>query len=166
MIKIALSVLLLSTVLSVTGCDDDEDEFVIIDTDGDGIPDNEEAPPPGVLQWNADLDDVDSDTSITGNAVVQQVEGALSFSATVVIRDDDAGVLRPWHVHFGTCASGGDIVGLDADYARLTVANDGAAISTARVGVPLDPLEPYHVNIHFSDAEFNRIIACGDLILQ
>ena len=52
------------------------------------------------------------------------------------------------------------------DYARLTIADDGAALSTARVGVPLDPAQPYPVHVHFSDAELSRIIACGDYVLQ
>ncbi len=163
--KIAVSLFLMTIVMSVA-CDDDGTDVIIIDTDNDGIADDQEAPPPGVLQWNATLDNTDAATVITGNAVVRQVEGAASFSATVLIRTDTPNAVRPWHVHFGTCATGGAIVGADADYARLTIRSDGSALSTARVGVALDPALPYHVNIHFSDVEFDRIVACGDLVLQ
>jgi hypothetical protein len=164
--KIAVSIFLATIVMSVACDDDNNDNLVIIDTDNDGIADDLEQPPPGVIQWNATLTTTDPDSVVTGSSVVRQVEGALSFSATILIRTDVPDAVRPWHVHFGTCATGGDIVGADADYARLTINSDGAALSTARVGVPLDPTLPYHVNVHFSDAEFDRIVACGDYVLQ
>ncbi len=163
--KIAVSFFLMTIVMSVA-CDDDDTDVIIIDDDNDGIADDQEAPPPGVLQWNASLDDIDSDTSIDGNAVVRQVEGAASFSATILIRTDTPAAVRPWAVITGTCASGGFVVGTDADYSVLTVRNDGAALSTARIGVGLDPGLPYHVSVSFSALEIDRVIACGDLVLQ
>src|SRR5690349_12195797 len=103
--KIAVSIFFATIVMSVA-CSDDNN-VVIIDTDNDGIADDLEPPPPGVIQWNATLTNTDADTVITGSSVVRQVEGALSFSATILIRTDVPDAVRPWHVHFGTCATGG-----------------------------------------------------------
>jgi hypothetical protein len=74
--------------------------------------------------------------------------------------------VRPWHVHVGTCESGGPILGDDAAYSRLTIGSDGTTAANVALRMPLDTREAYYVDVHFSDLEFNRIVACGDLILQ
>ena len=93
-------------------------------------------------------------------------DGEAAFIATISIREDVPGSLRPWHVHFGTCLSGGDIVGSDQAYLRLGVGSDGFSSTAVQIRVGLDPRAPYHVNVHFSDQMFDRIIACGDLIVR
>src|SRR5262245_37318449 len=97
--KIAVSFFLVTIVMSVA-CDDDDTDVIIIDTDNDGIADDLEPAPAGVLQWNATLDNTDAATTVTGSAVVRQVEGALSFTASVLLRTDTPNAVRPWHVHF------------------------------------------------------------------
>jgi hypothetical protein len=69
-------------------------------------------------------------------------------------------------VHVGNCGSGGAIVGTDGAYPRISVGNDAAGVSEIQIRVGLDPLAQYHVNVHQSDAEFTRIIACGNLLLD
>jgi hypothetical protein len=70
---------------------------------------------------------------------------------------------HPWHIHRGTCASSGAIVG-DADaYPTLRPTSAGAATATALIGVQLVPGESYHVNVHRSPQQMDQIIGCGDL---
>jgi hypothetical protein len=155
------------------GCDDNDE---LDDNDIDEAIDEGEIPigddmepvtpvAPATIEWRATLVDIDASTNITGESVVLQSEGEQSFNAAVSISNDSATCARPWHVHFGTCATGGAIVGNDADYPDLVVAADGTASATAVVGVGLDPAQAYHVNVHYSESQFDRIIACGDLVL-
>src|SRR5690606_19047500 len=64
---------------------------------------------------------------LSGESSVRWTEGTTGFSATIDIQNDEPGAVRPWHVHFGTCETGGAIVGSDGDYARLQVGADGTA---------------------------------------
>jgi hypothetical protein len=162
MSRIAFS---LVAALASSGCSDEDGIAGDIGDDVDGVIDEGDIPP-GVLQWNAALLDVDPSTEIAGDAIAQMVEGAQSFSATLAIRSDAPGAVRPWHVHQGTCETGGAIVGDDASYPRLTIGSDGTTAANVALRMPLDIREAYYVDVHFSDLEFNRIVACGDLILQ
>jgi len=101
--------------------------------------------------------------TISGSANVQWTIGDDLFTANVQIAGDAVGVVRPWHVHFGTCATGGDIVGPAGAYTPLTVGQDGAAQTTATVEFELDASAPYHVNVHESQIALTTLIACGDL---
>jgi hypothetical protein len=149
------------------GCTDDDDGNIVVvpppdDTGGD------ELPPPSVIEWRADI--TSNDPFIwslfgTGNVIMNNGEAA--FTASVDIRNDEVGVERPWHVHLGTCGSGGPIVGDDTAYPRLFTGPDGAsAVAVTIRGLGLDPNASYHINIHESDFYFTTLIACGDLIIQ
>jgi hypothetical protein len=149
------------------GCDwnDDADE-----EDAELPPDADDIPPlpPDPAQtrmWDATVTGLGDFAGLRGDAFVRQTEGA-SFSATVTLRGDEPGSIRPWHVHVGTCATGGGIVGDPAAYDVLAVDAAGVATAMARVGVELEAGAPYHVNVHFSPADLPTIIACGDLVLQ
>ena len=155
----------------VAGCEDisDENEVVILDTDGDGIRDDidSDTTAENTFTWSTLVFATpDATTAITGSAIVRERIGADVFAAQVEVRNDTRGAVRPWHVHIGTCAQGGAIVGLDADYARLLVDLDGVARNTVRIPVRLVPEASLYVDVHESDAAFNTIIACGDLELR
>lgn len=98
---------------------------------------------------------------IRGDSNVTWQVGGGQFVASATITGDVAGAARPWHVHFGNCASGGGIVG--DGYQSLVVDQSGNAASTATVDFELDGAAPYHVNVHESAAALTTIIACGDL---
>jgi superoxide dismutase, Cu-Zn family len=121
--------------------------------------------PPGSspATWNATLAGNPGWEHISGSANVNQLIGSSGFTASAAIQGDEPGALRPWHVHFGPCQSGGAIVGADGDYPRLAVGADGMATSTASIARTLNPNAPYHVNVHVSDNELSTLIACGDL---
>jgi hypothetical protein len=156
-----LALILAASAFSV-GCDDDGDDFFDddddFDNDGDGLPD--------VVTWSAPIVGFDEFDTIVGDAVVEQTLGAELFTADIAIRGDDPGSVRAWHVHFGTCATGGDIVGDPASYRPLLIDGEGVGVTTARVAFELDLLDDYHVNVHFSPDDLPDIIACGDLFLD
>jgi hypothetical protein len=101
--------------------------------------------------------------AITGSAEVHWTVGDQQFTAATQIAGDVPGAVRPWHVHFGSCATGGDVVGPAGSYTPMTVAADGTAQSTATVEFMLDASAPYHVNVHESQSAIATLIACGDL---
>lgn len=162
---------LLALTLAAAACtDDDDDDGTIVvqpptdDTGGDTGGDQT----PTVFEWHANITSNDIYRwQIAGASTVLQNEGDTAFTASIDIRNDLAGSARPWHVHFGTCATGGGIVGDDAAYPRLSVDTAGASSTTVTIrDVALDPAASYHINVHESDAQFSTLIACGDLILQ
>lgn len=156
----------------VCACDDDDFDDIddlddIDDIDADGIPDDiDDDFPDDVTVWRAAIAGTGDFSQLTGDSVVRQRDDELPFNASVTIRGDVANAVRPWHVHFGTCGSGGDIVGDDLAYPRLNTGSGGMASAAARISFDLDEDEPYHVNIHESDAALQNIIACGDLVVQ
>lgn len=161
-----LAFALIATASFGAGCDEEPDlddlDDINVPTD---IPTDDFQPvAPQVLEWHAALVDTDSTTNITGDARVTETEGDGSFHATITIVDG-TNCSRPWHVHFGTCATGGGIVGDPASYTNLTATDDGTASADVVVAASLDPNQSYHVNVHYSDAQLDRIVACGDLVL-
>jgi hypothetical protein len=75
----------------------------------------------------------------------------------------EGGGSHPWHIHRGTCATGGAIVGDAGAYPVLRPTSAGAATATAHIRVQLVPGEGYHVNVHRSPQALGQIIGCGDL---
>lgn len=112
---------------------------------------------------SADLDGLGDFDNLDGDANVRWTEGTTGFIATIDLENDTPGQVRPWHVHFGTCGSGGEIVGSAEDYPLLEIGEDGRAVATATVDERLERNVDYHVNVHLSEAELGTIIACGDL---
>lgn len=100
---------------------------------------------------------------LSGEATVTWIEGRTGFTADIELSGDDPGQIRPWHVHFGTCETGGAIVGSDEDYSRLEIDDNGTASAVDVIPAPLTTGESYHVNVHLSETEMGTIIACGDL---
>lgn len=158
---------LLPVALLALGCTDSDDDDIVVVPPTDEVP-PDEIPPSDVLEWRADITSNDPFLwTLFGTANVLMNNGEAAFTASVEIRNDDVGVERPWHVHVGTCGSGGPIVGNDADYPLLSTGLDGAsAVAVTLRGIGLDPNVAYHVNIHESDFYFDTLIACGDLFLQ
>lgn len=84
-------------------------------------------------------------------------------AAAINLVGGEANATHPWHIHRGTCETGGAIVGDPAAYPPLRPTSAGAANATAHIRVQLVPGENYHVNVHRSPAALDQIIACGDL---
>ena len=113
-----------------------------------------------VGDWSATLRP-QNNSSVSGTAKLQT---ALAASAvTVTISGATPNAHHPWHVHSGTCATGGPIVGSATAYPPLHVASNGTATASASIGVALNEEQKYHINVHRSETEMNVIISCGNL---
>ena len=84
----------------------------------------------------------------------------------VSVARDAAGAVRPWHVHVGSCAKGGPVLGAAAAYPALRVNGKGAAEGEATLRLALPDSGSYYVNIHESASAMAKIVACGDLLLE
>lgn len=142
MMRKAFGVMALAAVLA--GCGDD-----------DTVGDDERS--------SASLEGTEGWEQLSGSATVRWVEGTTGFLANIELEGDEPDQVRPWHVHFGTCESGGAIVGPPDDYPPLEIDGNGSAEADATVDAELDRDEDYHVNVHLSEEDLDTIIACGDL---
>src|SRR5215218_8687918 len=95
----------------------------------------------------------DWDARLTGQAAFPSVSATAraavlnnETNVTISLTGGTAGASHPWHVHSGSCASGGPIVGDPAAYPPLSVGSVGRAEASARIGVKLNEATPYHVN--------------------
>lgn len=155
---------ILCAALALGGCwdeagDDDDDDITPPPINPDALP------TPQTTMWQATITGVVGFTNLSGEAFVTWTE-THPFSASITLRGDTPGELRVWHVHFGVCIAPGDIVGVPGAYEPLAIDSAGVATTNARVDFELDVAAPYHVDVHFSPADLETIIACGDLIRQ
>jgi hypothetical protein len=96
-------------------------------------------------------------------ANVRAVSAPAQTGVAINLAGGEAGAAYPWHIHRGSCGSGGAVVGEMNAYPLLRPNTAGAATATAHVRVQLVPGENYHVNVHQSQQQMGQIIACGDL---
>ncbi|MDQ3950044.1 MAG: superoxide dismutase family protein [Gemmatimonadota bacterium] len=112
--------------------------------------------------WKANITGRGMWTGASGTATAR-VEGGNTL-VMLVLTGLPPGGPYPWHVHDGTCETGGPIVGDPAAYAPLTVGADGRAEANARLlNFKLNEAKKYHVNVHRSAGDLATIIACGQL---
>ncbi len=110
--------------------------------------------------WNAAIAS-QGGSAVRGTTTATVREG--HTAANISITGGTPGGTHPWHIHEGTCASGGPIVGPANAYAPLQVASNGAATAEAHLMLTLNEARDYHVNVHASPSEMGNIIACGPL---
>jgi hypothetical protein len=110
--------------------------------------------------WAATLTPRNS-SNVRGTAGVQSA--VVAAGVKISISGATPGASHPWHVHTGTCANSGGIVGSANSYPVLTVDTDGKASATATIGTSLSEGTAYSVNVHRSAADMGTIIACGEL---
>ena len=113
-------------------------------------------------RWTATLQSM-AGTNVTGTASAMAGTSAGTTMAEVTISGAPANGEHPWHIHSGTCASGGDIVGPPTDYMPIRADASGNGTSTATVNVAAPTSGDYHVNVHMSPSDLKTIVACGDL---
>jgi hypothetical protein len=110
--------------------------------------------------WSAT---VESRAGSDVRATVRAASAPGQTGVAINLAGGQSGATHPWHVHAGTCASGGGIVGDPAAYPALQPNSAGAASATAILRVQLVPGDSYHVNVHRSPQALDEIIGCGDL---
>lgn len=165
----ALAYLLITATMILAGCDDDffDDDFdddidESVDEDVEDIVDEANDEDGEFVEFTAIITGFGQYSNLSGvSRVLLDVPDV--FDAEILIRSDVPGLVRPWHVHFGNCASGGAIVGPPEAYRALTVGGDGTAVVAAQIASPFNLAGEYHVNVHFSPTD-QTVIACGDLI--
>ncbi|MBX3155058.1 MAG: hypothetical protein KF773_03585 [Deltaproteobacteria bacterium] len=153
--------LVLAAAALAAGCDvfdDDDDDDDDDDFDGDVVV--------GTNRWGAALAGVEGFETVTADVVVEQTFDENVFVATITLRGDAPGEVRPWHVHAGTCEGGGEIIGHLESYPAITVSRAGTASTVAHVGVPLDPGAEYHADVHLAPDQLPVLVGCGDLIIR
>jgi hypothetical protein len=112
-------------------------------------------------QWRATLAGQGAGSAITGDATARVIAG--TTTTTINLRGAMAGGRHPWHVHSGSCGSGGPIVGDPGAYQPIAIGENGAGTSSAQIALQLNEAERYHVNVHASASDMATIVACGDL---
>jgi len=115
-------------------------------------------------RWTATLEPK-GETQVRGTASASPGASAAMMNAEVAITGGVKNGTHPWHVHAGTCASDGAIVGPPSDYPPLMADSNGVATSTATVNIAAPTSGDYHVNIHLSPTAMGTIVSCGDLKL-
>ncbi len=113
-------------------------------------------------RWMATLEPVGG-TNVTGTATVMPGTAAGTTMAEVTINGAPANGVHPWHIHAGTCASGGDIVGPPGDYPPLQADANGTGSASTTVNIAAPTTGEYHVKAHMSPTDLGTIVACGDL---
>lgn len=111
-------------------------------------------------EWNATVEPR-GDSEIRANVRAGTAPGQTAVSINMA--GGEAGGTHPWHIHRGTCETGGGIVGDPAAYPPLQPTSAGGATASAYLQVQLVPDEDYHVNVHRSPQLLNQIVACGNL---
>lgn len=117
---------------------------------------------PAGVRWNTTLMSM-AGTKVTGTASVMAGTAAGTTMAEVSISGAPANGEHPWHIHSGTCATGGDVVGPAADYTPIKADASGNGTSMATVNIAAPTSGDFHVNVHMSPSDMKTIVACGDL---
>ncbi len=113
------------------------------------------------VRWNGQI----LSTGVAGNVRGSAAATTIGSRTEVVvsISRGTPGGEHPWHVHRGTCGSGGPVVGSAAAYPILRPDQAGNANEVANLSVGLDPAQSYYVNIHESPQNPGSIVACAEL---
>ena len=112
--------------------------------------------------WSGNVAGRGTFTAVTGT-VRAHIEGD-NTTATIRLSGLPPRGHHPWHLHEGTCETGGPIFGSPNAYAPLHVGDDGSAESTARlINLKLNEARKYHANVHASPSNMGTIIACGNV---
>lgn len=117
---------------------------------------------PSLATWSAKITGKDG-SKIMGDATMKAGADAGTTVVSVMLMGDEAGTTRPWHVHIGSCAKGGGVLGGGKSYTPITFDASGHGMTTATLPVALPDTGSYYVNIHQSAANMGTIVACGDL---
>jgi hypothetical protein len=112
--------------------------------------------------WNGSIAGRSGYGAISGT--VRATVDAGNTTATIRLTGLQPRSTLPWHIHEGTCETGGPIYGDPNAYAPLQVADNGTAEGTARlINLKLNEARKYHANVHASPSNMGTIIACGDV---
>jgi hypothetical protein len=107
-------------------------------------------------KWRAILEPLGGG-SVRGGAMLE-AKSAESTRFTITIRNATPGASLPWHLHTGTCAAPGGVVG--SGYPDLHVGPGGTAEAAVTLSVTPPSSGNYVVQVH---SPTGTPISCGDL---
>lgn len=116
---------------------------------------------PETTEWETELQSQAGFNGFSGD--VEATAGSGQTMASITLEGGTAGAAYPWHIHVGSCGSGGGIVGPPDAYSYLRPGNDPQARSTANLNLELSPGGDYYVDVHRSPEDLGSIVACGNL---
>ena len=121
--------------------------------------------PTAATSWVGELRP-ENGTTVRGTVTIAPAATAGQSTAVVALTGAPANGTHPWHVHMGSCADKGAIVGPPAVYTPLSVDATGAA--RLELTLPFAPptTGAYSVNVHMSPTQMGMIVACADLRTQ
>lgn len=105
-------------------------------------------------------------SKIRGDVAMSRGAAPKATIVSISYKQDVAGALRPWHVHVGSCAKPGPVLGDPSAYAALKVAPDGTTKGKATLALAWPSDGDFYVSIHESAANMRTIVACGDLLMH
>ena len=112
-------------------------------------------------EWKASLVGTGTAAGMKGDA--HAVTDGTKSEVTLNLQGATPGHAYPWHVHAGTCGSGGAVVGPASAYPYANIGSDGKATATAHLNFPLSKQGSYYVNVHASSRNMALIVACAPL---
>ncbi|MES2525340.1 MAG: hypothetical protein V4617_21795 [Gemmatimonadota bacterium] len=99
----------------------------------------------------------------TGSAMMMATSDGAGTEVTLTLKGETASVTRPWHIHVGSCAKSGGILGGGRSYTPITVDDKGSGTSKATLMLAVPDTGSYYVSVHESPANMSNVVACGDL---
>jgi hypothetical protein len=107
----------------------------------------------------------ESGTRVGGTVMIMPGTGGQS-TATITLTDAPANGTHPWHVHSGTCAEKGPIVGSPSAYPPLSADASGAARLETTLPFATPTSGNYSVNVHMSPTQMGMVVGCADLAMH
>lgn len=109
-----------------------------------------------------------SGSKIRGTGLITPSENQSEAKTAVTLKfeRDVAGAERPWHVHHGTCAKAGTILGGAKIYPSIKVDAKGTGIAKLSLPIVFPDTGVFYLSIHESAANMSKVVACGDLMLE
>jgi superoxide dismutase, Cu-Zn family len=103
------------------------------------------------------------ESKVHGTVTMKAGKDANTTEVVLKYTGDTPGTARPWHVHTGSCAKGGGILGGGKSYTTAASDDKGAVELKAILPIALPDTGSYNVNVHESMANMGKYVACGDL---
>jgi len=118
-------------------------------------------------KWSTELAPHGDDAGPHGSVVVEPGAKPNHTVVRVVISGDAPGAMRPWHLHAGTCAADGrllgPIVGPEQSYARIRINPRGNGVAVVDLPIPFPEAGELCVHVHESTKVMRHIVTCGQL---
>lgn len=120
------------------------------------------APSGAGASWEGELR-AESGSGIGGTVAITPAAAAGQSTVVIALTGATPNGTLPWHVHSGSCAERGAIVGAPASYPPLTADAAGAARLESTLPFAAPATGAYSVNVHMSPTQMGMIAACADL---